>query len=95
MAGILVEHKLRPCYIDRSSKKKVQKEKALFHGWSRISNVVEPSLMIGGAPGGTISYTTGIVEFEDGHVEAQGVIAPLHQLVGLLVLHRISKVHMV
>lgn len=69
MAGILVEHKLRPCYIDRSSKKKVQKEKALFHGWSRISNVVEPSLMIGGAPGGTISYTTGIVEFEDGHVE--------------------------
>lgn len=69
MAGILVEHKLRPCYIDRSSKKKVQKEKALFHGWSQISNVVEPSPMIGGAPGGTISYTTGIVEFEDGHVE--------------------------
>lgn len=44
------------------------KKKALFHCWSFNSKVVEPSLMIGGHPGGTVAYTTGIVELEDGKV---------------------------
>lgn len=52
---------LRPCYVDGT--------KALFHGWSQNSRVVEPSLMIGGGPGGTVAYTLGIVEFGDGTVE--------------------------
>lgn len=65
MAGIQIETKLRPCYI---SVKKGKKEKALFHGWNFVSNVVEPSPMIGGHPGGTIAYSTGIVELEDGRV---------------------------
>ena len=65
MAGIQIETKLRPCYI---TIKKGKKEKALFHGWNFVSNVVEPSLMIGGHPGGVIAYSTGIVELEDGRV---------------------------
>ena len=70
MAGIQIETRLRPCYI---SIKKGKKEKALFHGWNFVSwnfvsNVVEPSLMIGGHPGGVIAYSTGIVELEDGRV---------------------------
>ena len=49
--------------------KKGKKEKALFHGWNFVSNVVvEPSPMIGGHPGGVIAYSTGIVELEDGRV---------------------------
>lgn len=31
--------------------------------------IVEPSPMVGGAPGGTVSYILGIVEFEDGQVK--------------------------
>ena len=52
---------LRPCYVDGV--------KALFHNWGRHSRVVEPSPMVGGAPGGTVSYILGIVEFEDGQIK--------------------------
>lgn len=67
MAGIQIQIEtiLRPCYV---SIEKGKKEKALFHGWNFVSNVVEPSLMIGGHPGGVIAYSTGIVELEDGRV---------------------------
>lgn len=53
--------KLRPCYVDGV--------KALFHRWGQHSRVVEPSPMVGGAPGGTVSYILGVVEFEDGRVK--------------------------
>lgn len=43
-------------------------EKALFHRWSFISKVVEASPTIGGHPGGTVAYTVGIVELENGKV---------------------------
>lgn len=46
----------------------VDGKKALFHRWNEHCNVVEPSPMIGGTPGGQIKYITGIVEFEDGSV---------------------------
>lgn len=65
MAGIQIETRLRPCYV---SIKKGKKEKALFHCWSFKSTVVEPSIMVGGHPGGVIAYSTGIVELEDGRV---------------------------
>lgn len=65
MVGIQIETRLRPCYINIKNGKK---EKALFHGWNFVSNVVEPSPMIGGHPGGVIAYSTGIVELEDGRV---------------------------
>lgn len=64
MAGIQIETKLRPCYIVN----KIEKKKALFHGWFNISDVIGPSIAIGGHPGGTVSYPIGIVELEDGSV---------------------------
>lgn len=47
----------------------VNGEKCLFHCWEQWSNVIEPSLMIGGHPGGQISQVFGICEFEDGTVK--------------------------
>ena len=38
----------------------------LFHCWEHRSDVVDASPMIGGHPGGQISYVLGIVEFSDG-----------------------------
>lgn len=40
----------------------------LFHCWSQVSEIVPPSLMIGGHSGGVFSNTYGIVEDEDGQV---------------------------
>lgn len=37
-----------------------------FHCWEQYSAVIEPSPLIGGHPGGTISQVHGIVEFPDG-----------------------------
>ena len=56
-----------------SASKRIRKKKALFHCWSFESSVVEPSLMIGGHPGGTIACTMAIVELENGSVN---VVAP-------------------
>lgn len=47
----------------------VNDKRALFHSWYEIYDVVKPSPMVGGHPGGQISYIVGLVEFEDGHVE--------------------------
>ena len=67
MAGIQmqIETKLRPCYV---CIKKDKEEKALFHCWSFESSIVEPSLMIGGHPGGTVVRAMAIVELENGRV---------------------------
>lgn len=57
-------NKTRPCVI------KVDKEsvQATFHRFCEHAYVVEPSPMIGGAPGGQISVPLAIVEYEDGTV---------------------------
>ena len=60
-----VQKELRPCYVYI---KKNEKEKVLFHCWSFESSIVEPSLMIGGHPGGTVACTMAIVELENGRV---------------------------
>lgn len=67
MTGVQVqiETELRPCYVHI---KKDKKEKALFHCWSFESSIVEPSLMIGGHPGGTVACAMAIVELENGRV---------------------------
>lgn len=62
---IEIQVELRPCYVNV---KKDKKQKALFHSWSFESSIVEPSLMIGGHPGGTVTCTMAIVELENGHV---------------------------
>lgn len=51
---------LRPCYV--------KNEKALFHRWVEHQYPVAAELQIGGCPAGQISYTTGLVELEDGKV---------------------------
>lgn len=50
----------RPCIIDN--------KKALFHRWEEVSEIVYPSLMKGGHPGGEMKGTLAIVEMEDGSV---------------------------
>lgn len=51
---------LRPCLV--------KDKKALFHKWVEYSDVVAPSIMVGGAPGGVIKCTFAIVEYENGEV---------------------------
>ena len=58
--NVTIQPPLRMCIV---------KDKlAYFHTWSFKSNVIEPSPLVGGHSGGVISYTVGIVEFEDGRV---------------------------
>ena len=42
--------------------------KALFHCWNHRSELYDDSPMIGGHPGGKVSGTFAIVEYEDGTV---------------------------
>lgn len=80
MAGLKIETELRPCIVreliqrarysdgkERESEK-YKDVKALFHQWSVIQSVMEPSWAMGGHPGGQIQYTVGIVEYEDGTI---------------------------
>ena len=66
MAGFYVQPKLRPCFVINKEKS----TKALFHCWEHFSEVLAPSPMIGGQPGGTFAWVRGIVELEDGQVIA-------------------------
>lgn len=74
MAGLYVKTELRPCYVttyktdDKCCPKKDVEVKALFHCWSQESNVVPPSIMVGGHSGGVVSGILGVVEFESGKV---------------------------
>ena len=53
--------RMRSCVVDN-------KYKALFHRWEDKSDVIAPSMSIGGAPGGQITRTLAIVEYEDGTI---------------------------
>lgn len=55
---ISVKLELRPCIV--------KDRKALFHKWSDKSKIIEPSIMAGGDSGGTLKYTVGIIEYENG-----------------------------
>lgn len=55
----------RPCAVKVDKNKSVQ---ATFHRFCEHAYVVEPSPMIGGAPGGQISVPLAIVEYVDGTV---------------------------
>ena len=44
--------------------------KALFHRWDQRSKIVNPSPGESGQQGGTIQFTNGIVEYEDGVVDS-------------------------
>ena len=49
-------------------KKTAENIKALFHCWNYRSELVDASPMIGGHPGGQVSGTFAIVEYEDGTI---------------------------
>lgn len=51
---------LRPCMV--------KGERAWFHKWNTIQQVIEPSPMMGGHQGGQIQYTLGLIERPDGSV---------------------------
>lgn len=54
--------------VNRTCKVKDEDGTFLFHCWSQVSEIVPPSMMIGGHSGGVFSNTYGIVEDEDGQV---------------------------
>lgn len=56
--------RLRKCRLCR-----VRGRKAIFHRWTEIATVVEPSLLVGGSPGGQTNITLAIVEYKNGKVE--------------------------
>ena len=60
-AGLIeIRPEVRPIYY--------QNKKALFHKWSTVSRIVEPSVLRGGHGGGVISMTVAIIETEDGKI---------------------------
>lgn len=60
MANLEVPIKIhtRDCLVDG--------QPGYFHTWEQYSQVVPPSPLVGGHPGGTIAQVFGIVEFPDG-----------------------------
>lgn len=81
---ITIEKELRPCIVhipaarngfrlrkDKIKNNVVRKEenvKALFHCWNYRSQLVDAWPMIDGHPGGQVSGTFAIVEYEDGTI---------------------------
>lgn len=47
--------------------------RALFHGVFQVAQPVEPSIMVGGAPGGQLAYPAALVELPDGRLTTVGV----------------------
>lgn len=52
---------MRPCLIGKDFD-----QKALFHRWVDLSQIVPPSLMAGGHGGGVVKDVCALVETEDG-----------------------------
>jgi hypothetical protein len=42
--------------------------KAIFHKWGEVAQVIPPAIAKGGHSGGEIRYATAIVEYENGQV---------------------------
>lgn len=73
IASFEVKQHLRPCLVYTKEKKGAINETstvhALFHAWAHEAEVIAQSLMRGGHPGGQLSHTFALVEFEDGTVK--------------------------
>ena len=80
---ITIGRELRPCIVHIPEKREYSREnrerkyrvkesekniKALFHCWDFRSELCDASPMIGGHPGGQVSGTFAIVEYEDGTI---------------------------
>lgn len=67
----------RPCIINaRIAENKSEELVAKFHRWHEKFYVIEPSLMIGGAPGGQVSVMCALIEHGDGMID----IVPADQI---------------
>ena len=64
LPSIEIRVNLRPCLVGGDD----DAEKALFHCWGNRAYIIEPSMLVGGHPGGQVWNTYGIVELEDGSV---------------------------
>ena len=53
----------RPCLIGKNLD-----QKAVFHGWVEVSQIVPPAVTIGGHGGGVVKDVCAVVEAEDGTV---------------------------
>lgn len=58
--GRMIDCSYRACEVNG--------EETIFHCWEQYSQVVKPSVLIGGHGGGQISQVFGIVEFKDGTI---------------------------
>lgn len=65
MAGlsteIIVRNELRPCWYKHT-------QKAMFHKWCDIAQVLEPSPLVYGHKGGQICYTYALIELQTGEM---------------------------
>lgn len=59
----------RPCIARQDGTPK----KALFHRFTNVAEVVAPSIMTGGHPGGQLANTYALLEFEDGRLSMEPV----------------------
>lgn len=71
---IEIQNQLRPCLVrvgvsDEKGDLKKELVKALFHEWVNKSEVVGASPLRGGHPGGQLSMTFALVEYEDGNMD--------------------------
>lgn len=48
---------------------KVYETLCYFHMWENYSQLVEASMLKGGAPAGIVSFVSGIVEYPDGSIK--------------------------
>ena len=60
MASISFGPKLRPCLYGT--------DRALFHGWFQVSEIVPPSNLRGGHSGGVVADVFGLIETEGGYM---------------------------
>lgn len=61
ITALITDSEYRLCTVDG--------KKALFHRWELYSKVVGASALVGGSSAGQVSYTLGIVEYEDGTID--------------------------
>ncbi len=54
----MTDSNLRPCLV--------KGEKALFHQWASRSEIIPPSVALGGHNGGVVSRVFGLIEYDDG-----------------------------
>lgn len=58
---IIIRHEPRPCWYKHT-------QKAMFHKWCDIAQVLEPSPLVYGHKGGQLWYTVALIELQTGEM---------------------------